>query len=98
MFGKRKKQIVGCDVGSSAVKLVELKPLKSGEFQLQHAAIAELSSEAIVDGAIMDSSLVVDVAQGYADALRGEGQQCTPKAASGISLRIGIDDADVVPL
>jgi len=60
VFGKRKKQIVGCDVGSSAVKLVELKPLKSGEFQLQHAAIAELSPEAIVDGAIMDSSLVVE--------------------------------------
>ncbi len=60
MFGKRKKQIVGCDVGSSSVKLVELKLLKNGEFQLQHAAIAELSPEAIVDGAIMDSSLVVE--------------------------------------
>ncbi|MCD4750309.1 MAG: pilus assembly protein PilM [Thermoanaerobaculales bacterium] len=60
MFGKRKKQVVGCDVGTSAVKLVELKPLKNGEFQLQHAAIAELSPEAIVDGAIMDSSLVVE--------------------------------------
>lgn len=60
MFGKRKKQVVGCDVGSSAIKMVELKPLKNGEFQLLHAAIAELSPEAIVDGAIMDSSLVVE--------------------------------------
>ena len=60
MFGKRKKQVVGCDVGSSAVKIVELKPLKNGEFQLLHAAIADLSPEAIVDGAIMDSSLVVE--------------------------------------
>lgn len=60
MFGKRKKQVVGCDVGSSAIKLVELKPLKNGEFQLLHAAIADLSPEAIVDGAIMDSSLVVE--------------------------------------
>lgn len=60
MFGKRKKQIVGCDVGSSAVKLVELKPMRNGEFQLVHAAIASLSGEAIVDGAIMDSSLVVE--------------------------------------
>ncbi len=60
MFGKRKKQIVGCDIGSSAIKVVELKPLKNGEFQLANAAIAELSSEAIVDGAIMDSSLVVE--------------------------------------
>jgi type IV pilus assembly protein PilM len=60
VFGKRKKQVVGCDVGSSSIKLVELKPLKNDEFQLVHAAIAELSPEAIVDGAIMDSSLVVD--------------------------------------
>lgn len=60
MFGKRKKQVVGCDIGSSAIKMVELKPLKNGEFQLLHATLAELSPEAIVDGAIMDSSLVVE--------------------------------------
>jgi type IV pilus assembly protein PilM len=60
VFGKRKKQVVGCDVGSSAIKIVELKPLKNDEFQLVHAAVAELSPEAIVDGAIMDSSLVVE--------------------------------------
>ncbi len=60
MFGKRKKQVVGCDVGSSSIKIVELKPLKNEEYQLQHAAIANLSPEAIVDGAIMDSSLVVE--------------------------------------
>ena len=60
MFGKRRRQVVGCDIGSSAIKLVELKPLKNGEFQLLHAASASLSAEAIVDGAIMDSSLVVE--------------------------------------
>jgi type IV pilus assembly protein PilM len=60
VFGKRKKQIVGCDIGSSAIKIVELKGLKDGEYQLVHAALAELSPEAIVDGAIMDSSLVVE--------------------------------------
>jgi type IV pilus assembly protein PilM len=60
VFGKRKKQVVGCDVGSSSIKIVELKPLKNGEYQLLHAAIANLSPEAIVDGAIMDSSLVVE--------------------------------------
>jgi len=60
VFGKRKKQVVGCDVGSSSIKIVELKPLKNDEYQLVHAAIAKLSPEAIVDGAIMDSSLVVE--------------------------------------
>ena len=64
MFGKRKKQVVGCDVGSSAIKIVELKPLKNDEFQLVHAAVADLSPEAIVDGAIMDSSLVVEALTG----------------------------------
>jgi type IV pilus assembly protein PilM len=60
VFGNRKKQVVGCDVGSSTIKIVELKPLKNDEFQLVHAAVGELSPEAIVDGAIMDSSLVVE--------------------------------------
>ncbi len=60
MFGKKKRQIVGCDIGSSAIKMVELKAIKDGEYQLVHAALAELSPEAIVDGAIMDSSLVVE--------------------------------------
>ena len=64
MFGKRKKQVVGCDVGSSAIKIVELKPLKNDEYQLVHAAVADLSPEAIVDGAIMDSSLVVEALTG----------------------------------
>jgi len=64
VFGKRKKQVVGCDVGSSAIKIVELKQLKNDEFQLVHAAVAELSPEAIVDGAIMDSSLVVEALTG----------------------------------
>jgi type IV pilus assembly protein PilM len=64
VFGRRKKHVVGCDVGSSAIKIVELKPLKNDEFQLLHAAVAELSPEAIVDGAIMDSSLVVEALTG----------------------------------
>jgi type IV pilus assembly protein PilM len=60
VFGKKRKQVVGCDIGSSAIKIVELKALKDDEYQLVHAALAELSPEAIVDGAIMDSSLVVE--------------------------------------
>ena len=55
----RAKGVVGLDIGSSAVKLVELKDRK-GSFQLQKVAVEALSPEAIVDGSIMDSSLVVD--------------------------------------
>ena len=59
----RTKGLVGLDVGSFAVKLVELKEKKGGEYQLQRLGIEPLSPEAIVDGSIMDSSLVVDAIQ-----------------------------------
>lgn len=60
MFFTRSKGVVGLDIGSSAIKLVELKEKKSGEFHLQRLGVESLSPEAIVDGSIMDSSLVVD--------------------------------------
>jgi type IV pilus assembly protein PilM len=56
----RAKGLVGLDIGSSAIKLVELKPRKAGEFSLVRLGVEPLSPEAIVDGTIMDSSLVVD--------------------------------------
>ncbi|MDY7095403.1 MAG: type IV pilus assembly protein PilM [Acidobacteriota bacterium] len=59
MLFSRSKSVVGLDIGSSAVKLVELKERK-GDFQLVHLGMDPLSPEAIVDGSIMDSSLVVD--------------------------------------
>jgi len=55
----RAKSVVGLDIGSSAVKIAELRD-KKGVFQLQKVAVEALSPEAIVDGSIMDSSLVVD--------------------------------------
>jgi type IV pilus assembly protein PilM len=59
MLLKRSKGLVGLDLGSSAVKLVELRERK-GEYHLERLGIEPLSPEAIVDGSIMDSSLVVD--------------------------------------
>jgi len=58
MFGKR-KDIVGIDIGSSAVKIVELRQSKKG-LQLVHFRMVPLPAEAIVDGAIMNSNAVVD--------------------------------------
>jgi len=55
----RSKGLVGLDIGSSTLKLVELKERK-GEFSLVRLGVESLSPEAIVDGSIMDSSLVVD--------------------------------------
>ena len=60
MFFSKSKNVVGLDIGSSAVKLVELKEKKGGAFELVKMGLERLSPEAIVDGSIMDSSLVVE--------------------------------------
>ncbi len=57
MFGS-KKDIVGIDVGASAVKLVQLHEGKSG-YQLLKLDREPLPPEAVVDSSIMDSSAVV---------------------------------------
>jgi type IV pilus assembly protein PilM len=64
LFGK-KKAIVGVDIGSSAVKAVELKAGGKGgsEYQLVNIGLEPLPPEAIVDGAIMDSGSVIDAIQ-----------------------------------
>ena len=58
MLGK-KKDVIGLDIGSSSVKLVELKEGKNG-YKLQNLAISPLPTEAIVDGALMDSATIID--------------------------------------
>jgi type IV pilus assembly protein PilM len=63
VFFSKSKQIVGLDIGSSAVKLVELREKKAGSYQLVKAGLEPLSPEAIVDGSIMDSSMVVETIQ-----------------------------------
>ena len=60
MFFSKSKNVVGLDIGSSAIKLVELKEKKGGTYQLVKLGVERLSPEAIVDGSIMDSSMVVE--------------------------------------
>jgi type IV pilus assembly protein PilM len=64
LFGK-KKGLVGLDIGSSAIKAVELKAGGKGgaEYQLTSVGLEPLPPEAIVDGAIMDSGAVIDAVQ-----------------------------------
>jgi len=64
LFGK-KKGLVGVDIGSSAIKVVELKAGGKGgnEYQLANLGLEPLPPEAIVDGAIMDSGAVIDAIQ-----------------------------------
>jgi type IV pilus assembly protein PilM len=64
LFGK-KKGLVGLDIGSSAIKVIELKSGGKGgaEHQLVNIGVEPLPPEAIVDGAIMDSGAVIDAIQ-----------------------------------
>ncbi|HEY3176663.1 MAG TPA: type IV pilus assembly protein PilM [Candidatus Polarisedimenticolia bacterium] len=60
----RNKSLVGLDIGTSSVKAVELKELGKGRgYQLVSIGMEPLSPEAIVDGAIMDSGLVIESIQ-----------------------------------
>ena len=82
LFGK-KKGLVGVDIGSSAVKAVELKVGGKGgdEYQLLNIGIEPLPPEAIVDGAIMDSGAVIDSIQ----RLFQENKIKTNDVATGVS-------------
>jgi type IV pilus assembly protein PilM len=59
MFLGKKKDVVGVDIGSSSIKLVELNRVKGG-FKLQNLGLSPLPPEAIVDGALMDSVTIID--------------------------------------
>ncbi len=59
MFLGKKKDVLGVDIGSSSVKLVELNRGKSS-FKLENLGLSPLPPEAIVDGALMDSVTIID--------------------------------------
>lgn len=56
-FLKKKKDVIGVDIGSSSVKVVQLKESK-GVFQLLNLGIYPLPPEAIVDNTLMDSASI----------------------------------------
>ena len=56
------KLAVGLDIGSSSVKLVQLKEKKGG-YALQTFGMAKLPPETIVDGALMNSGAIVNAIQ-----------------------------------
>ncbi len=67
-FFKKKKEVIGIDVGSSSVKLVQLKENK-GTYQLLNAGIIPLPPEAIVDNTLMDSSAIADAVKNLVASL-----------------------------
>ena len=70
LFG-RSRSLVGLDIGDSSIKVAELKDLGKGRgFQLAKLGSEPLSAEAIVDGAIMDSQLVIETIKSLFARLR----------------------------
>ncbi len=57
VFGP-KRQLLGLDIGSSAIKLVQIKETK-GTYILQKFGMKPLEPEVIVDGTVMDEARVV---------------------------------------
>ncbi len=57
--GKRSRQLVGLDIGSSSIKSVELKSTKAG-YELVSFGMETLAPDTVVDGAIMDAPQVAN--------------------------------------
>ena len=57
--GKKNRQLVGLDIGSSSIKAVELKSTKAG-YELLSYGMESLAQDTVVDGAIMDAPSVAN--------------------------------------
>jgi type IV pilus assembly protein PilM len=67
MFLKPQRNLVGIDIGSSSVKMVELKEA-NGVFHLENIGMASIPAEAIVDNTIMESISIVEAISGLLKA------------------------------
>ncbi len=59
-FLRKPRPVVGLDIGSSAVKAIELKPAGKAGFKVAAYASEPIPPDAIVDGAIIDAVAVAD--------------------------------------
>lgn len=60
MFFHHAQPVLGLDIGSNAIKLLQLKATKKG-YVVEKFGIKTIDPELIVDGAVMDAGRVVDV-------------------------------------
>ncbi len=83
LFGK-KKGLVGLDIGSSSVKVVELKQ-KGGAYELVNVGIETFDPDTVVDGAIMNADHVSEkIEKIYLD--HGVGTNTVATSVSGHSV------------
>jgi type IV pilus assembly protein PilM len=67
---RKPKSVVGLDIGSSAVKAVELKPQGKNGFKVAAYASEPVPPDTIVDGAIIDAVAVADAIRRIFDSKR----------------------------
>jgi type IV pilus assembly protein PilM len=90
------KQCIGLDIGSSSVKLVQLKVGRKNSIALQNFGIEPLPPQSIVDGAVMNHGAVVDAVRRLAQRihLRGKDVAIPVSGNSVIIKRITIPHMD----
>lgn len=81
------RNCVGLDIGSSSVKMVQLRPGPKGGLQLLNFGIEPLPPQTIVDGAIMNQQAVVEAIKQLRDNLGLRGREVAT-AISGHSVII----------
>ncbi|MBW2038871.1 MAG: type IV pilus assembly protein PilM [Deltaproteobacteria bacterium] len=59
LFGKKGKRVLGLDIGTSAIKFVDIKDTGRG-YYVNNLGITPLPPETIVDGSLMDTTTVVE--------------------------------------
>ena len=99
LFGK-KQSLVGLDIGSHTIKVVELETQPNKTHHLTNWGISAPLGEAIVDGEIMDRQLVTDAISNLLDS-RGIRTRNVVAAVSGRAVivkkitmnRLSADDA-----
>lgn len=65
LFQRTIKPLVGIDVGSSAIKLVQVRESKAG-YTLERFGVRPIEPELIVDGAVMDAGPIVEAIKALA--------------------------------
>lgn len=64
-----KKNMIGIDVGTSSVKLVELEEIKGG-YKLKNFGIAKLPRETIVNGVVINAEPLIQAVKGLISSLK----------------------------
>jgi type IV pilus assembly protein PilM len=78
MLFTKNKELVGIDIGSSSVKLVQLSESK-GSYKLKNLGLLPLPSEAIVDNSLMDTTSIVEAIK---DLMKSLGTKATEVVCS----------------